>query len=189
MGALSVEGLAIKIGEMRRWVRARNVDIRANTRIIKELYTFLSQVPKKRVPGEQVAAEEYEKDDVDARDIRAQKRNLQSEAEDPSYLGQAALPRGANLAVNTRATKMQKLEPRKETNGTSRTAKPTTTAARSPTRDAANPPTYASSSNSGQHASGVNPYTQAYTVGSSAAQRLNGGQPGQSQQPVCTNPA
>ena len=110
MGSMSVESLAIAIGEMRRSVRRRHVDIRANTRVMKALHQWLSShASKKRQTNEQVAAEDYNGEAVDYRERRALKRSRQSEEADPSFLGDALARDAVDPERNTR-NKVQKLD-------------------------------------------------------------------------------
>jgi hypothetical protein len=103
MGVMSVETLARRVGEMRIWIRARNVDIRANTTIMRQLHSWLNQVSYKRQANETPAAEDYE-DDVDYREQRAIKRTRRAEENDPTYRD-TMVPReiAAPEALSTRA--------------------------------------------------------------------------------------
>lgn len=60
LNVLSTSRLASEIGEMRRYIRGKWIDIRANTNIHKDLYEFLDKtVPNKRINGEKAAIEEH----------------------------------------------------------------------------------------------------------------------------------
>ena len=100
MGIMSVSTLSMQIGAMRDWVRGQFIDIRTNTTVVKALYSYLAdQVPKKKIRDEIPAAQDYEGDDVDPRDVRAAKRQRQSEEQDPSYRGDK-VPRGNESALS-----------------------------------------------------------------------------------------
>lgn len=106
MGYLSVNTLAQKIGDMRKHIRGIYIDIRANSRTMKDLHQWLGKVPKKRIGNEVPAAEDYE-DDVDEREQRVLKRTRRNEEEDPTYRDtiiarEAVIPESA---VATRAAR------------------------------------------------------------------------------------
>jgi hypothetical protein len=84
MAYLSVPSLARQIGEMRAHIRRIYIDIRANTRTIKDLHAWLAKVPKKRSADEIPAAEDFD-DMVDEVEQRAIKRSRRQEEEDPTY--------------------------------------------------------------------------------------------------------
>ena len=110
MGLMSVERLAIAIGEMRLAVRSVHVDIRANTRVIKTLHSWMdTHAAMKRQANEQVAAEDFDDEEVDYRERRELKRSRQAGEADPSFLGEPLTRNAAEPARNTRA-KMQKLD-------------------------------------------------------------------------------
>ncbi|ORY27368.1 hypothetical protein BCR39DRAFT_538518 [Naematelia encephala] len=113
MGNLSLERLAIEIGNLRRYIRSIHRDIRANSVCFATATAFLKALPKKRGPHDPpAAAEEYEGDDVDERDRRAAKRSRRAEEEDPSYTG-GPLPRSAensDAVNNTRGNKTKKVK-------------------------------------------------------------------------------
>lgn len=168
---MSLNNLAIKIGRMRYEVRRGHIDVRANTRVMKDFHAWLiKNAPKKRQPGEEVAAEDYEGDDVDMREKRALKRSRQQEEEDPSYLGDR-LERGAGDAAPTTRAKVQKSEPKKvEPAARPCIAVASTSVARPPPSPMDALPTPVSG-NFAQPNPTVNPYTQVYAAGST--QRLN----------------
>ena len=167
---MSLETLAYQIGRMRSEIRAEHKDVRANGRVMKDLHTWLSKLPKKRKHEETVAAEEFEgDDDVDERERRALKRSRKAEDEDPSYLGGVVR---RNLDVDTRAATRTKVAapPARP----ARLALPTEAPVRPP-RNAMDAPISAESAPAvfGQPYPNVNPYTQAYPVPSSA-NKFNG---------------
>lgn len=60
LNVLSTSRLASEIGEMRRFIRGKWVDIRANTHIHRDLYDFMENtVPNRRIGGEKAAIEEF----------------------------------------------------------------------------------------------------------------------------------
>lgn len=173
MGIHPVTRLAQLIGEMRKWIRIDHKDIRTNTRVSKDFYSFIQKIPTKTRQGEQPAAEEYERDDVDPRSIRQAKRARQSESDDPTYRETATDRFDSNgLGNATRAAKQQKTMPK----AIKRSPPPPNNAPRKinplpPQPAAARPPASpmdrAWSANSaggfGQAPqSAVNPYTQGY---------------------------
>ena len=106
MGIMSVPTLAKQIGDMRVWVRSIHRDIRTNTATVKDLFSYLNdQVPKKKAPHEIPAAQDYEGDEVDPRDVRAAKRQRAQEESDPTFKG-PSIARGTESALSgTRASK------------------------------------------------------------------------------------
>lgn len=87
MGVLSIARLAAYIGKMRQHIRydKGHVDVRANSRVSKDFADYIRALPKKPSPNESPAAEEFEGDEVDPRNIRAAKRARRAEEEDPTY--------------------------------------------------------------------------------------------------------
>jgi hypothetical protein len=87
MSRMSIARLAKSIGQMRNYIRndMGHVDVRTNTRVSTDFAEFIRTLPKTLQPGEQPAAEEFESDDVDPRDIRAAKRARRGEDTDPTY--------------------------------------------------------------------------------------------------------
>jgi len=113
MGVLSVSSLAKAIGKMRTYIRLErgHVDVRSNTRVCADFAEYLRKLPKSRPNGELPAAEEFEGDDVDPRDIRAAKRARRGEESDPTYrdtatdrYDEAGLGRSTRAAANASAT-------------------------------------------------------------------------------------
>ena len=179
MGAISLENMAIAIGQMRYDIRRNNVDIRSNTRVVKDLHDLLAKIQKKRHLGEHVAAEDYEGDDTHTRERGALKRTRLAEEEDPSYHGQGITLRDAVEAGPSTQTKVHKPEAKKEPTRPSYIEPPFATVARPPPSkmDAPAP----AAPNGGQAESTVIPHTQISSGGSTATQRL---ETGQAQQPV-----
>lgn len=91
MGTLSLTRLAEAIGRMRTYIRhdLGHVDVRTNTRVGNDFAEYVRRLPKSRQNGEVPAAEEFEGDEVDPRDIRAAKRARRGEESDPTYRGTA----------------------------------------------------------------------------------------------------
>lgn len=91
MGIFSISRLASYIGEMRVHIRQAkgHVDVRSNGRVSKDFADYVRSLPKKPFPNERPAAEEFEGDEVDPRNIRAAKRARRGEEEDPTYRGTA----------------------------------------------------------------------------------------------------
>ena len=163
MGHLSVESLARNIGMMRSRIRDRHLDIRANGRVMSDLHSIIQTIPRRTNPGEVAAAEEYEGDEVDPRDVRAAKRSRRAEAEDPTYHGDV-VPRDiqASDAVNNTRSKTSK------TSSTSRPAitRPPVPSVITAPRPGANTmdalPTPHTGNGYGQYPGQVNPYSSAY---------------------------
>lgn len=110
MGTMSVYKLAEHIGSMRTEIRRHHVDIRANTKVMKDIHQILSKFPKGRIQGDtEPAAEEYEGDNVDEREVRAAKRSRQAEEEDPTWRDRATLvARDAERTDPTTGTRANK---------------------------------------------------------------------------------
>lgn len=92
MGVLSVSSLAKAIGKMRTYIRHEkgHRDVRSNARVCADFAEYLRKLPKSRPSSSEVpAAEEFEGDEVDPRDIRAAKRARRGEDTDPTYRGTA----------------------------------------------------------------------------------------------------
>lgn len=87
MGVMSIARLAKSIGNMRTYIRhdKGHVDVRSNTRISNDFAEYVRSLPKSLQHGEQPAAEEFEGDEVDPRDVRAAKRARRGEETDPTY--------------------------------------------------------------------------------------------------------
>jgi hypothetical protein len=94
MTVLSTVRLATEIGEMRRYIRGKWVDIRANTNIHKDLYEFLDKtVPNKRINGEKAAIEE----DPELTANMSRKRRREEE-QDGTYIDNAPSGRHARTS-------------------------------------------------------------------------------------------
>lgn len=81
MNVLSTAELAEEIGSMRRFIRDKWVDIRANTSIHRDLYEFLENVPNRRSGGGRAAIEEHPE-----LTATMSKKRLREEEEDGTYL-------------------------------------------------------------------------------------------------------
>lgn len=114
MGVLSVPHLADAIGKMRLYIRQErgHVDVRSNSRVSADFAEYLRKLPKSKPQGEVPAAEEFEGDEVDPRDVRAAKRARRGEEVDPTYRGPATDRYDeAGLGKSTRAATTGKKAP------------------------------------------------------------------------------
>lgn len=107
MGSSTVATLAKHIGDLRRALRAANRDIFTNSKIVGWIFNWLDKLPvEKPAPGQQVAAIEWEGEEVANSETLAKKRKRQQrdEEEDPDYRG-GPVPRFARSDVvgNTRS--------------------------------------------------------------------------------------
>lgn len=91
MNVISTSRLASEIGEMRRYIRGKWVDIRANTNIHRDLYEFLDKtIPNKRFNNELAAIEEHP--ELSAHMSRKRRRE---EEQDGTYIDTAPTGRHA----------------------------------------------------------------------------------------------
>jgi hypothetical protein len=115
MNTYGMARLADEITRMRLHLRSRHKDIRANTNLYKDIYSYIETVPAGKKPGEVSAREEFNgaESDDEVQQARIRKR-LRDEDRDETYYD-AAAARGEESAVTgaLRSKKQKKAKPPK----------------------------------------------------------------------------
>ncbi|BEJ12104.1 hypothetical protein CspHIS471_0205640 [Cutaneotrichosporon sp. HIS471] len=99
MNTYSTLRLAEEITKMRVHIRSRHLDVRANAKVVKDVYAYLDGVPAGKLPGEISAREDFNGSDSDdeVQQARIRKRQRDEDRDDTYY--DAAAARGEESAV------------------------------------------------------------------------------------------